>query len=537
MFSAISHDNSRSTCKKINRKFEIFQMRTDCLFRRIVNYTNSSNNSINLTTLASVAALAGNHRTAALNSDTYLTNSTTTTSNAYSAAHHPNEHHHSNDFGQHISNTANSIDTLPRNLMNHNSASIKEECDARKSMNNTHHSDLQRKSFNNVKQEMTDETNEPQFDKCLSRVNVEEIKLRRKRLARLARIKSNSQSLDNLSDLSDEELAIELGSPVSSEPDHPIPTRSSDSLLQFIESVIPVLELDTDSPKLEFMSKLGLITHQAKRELELDQYVKRISSRKLCSAGSTSFQFDDENDILLIDPDYEEFPSGAHFRPTDILPSAKELHADNDKNDFMKSLGLKSSKVEVQLQTELTWLAVIQNRHSRRKRRIVCVGKTYNNLSDKVLNTWLPQLASSLNSSTKQSVSELTEQLGDWISSEHHLSVEVKEELNNKTIKGTLCLDSNNVESNDNHSTNTVASTSVNSNTKILNTKQFAQEFHELVLLETQKQMSKQSSSVVADPVSSAHAQHTIIYSDHLKPPHNDTGSDASQNQTVVNGE
>lgn len=527
---------------------------------RIVNHLNSStnhvsninsltsNNSINLTTLASVAALAGSHRNAPPNSDAYPPSGANNTfSSNMSIANNTNVH-----YGV---DTVNSDNVPHLNFLNHNSTLVRDDSELKS--HNTHN-DSQKKNFN-VKQEFEENSvfNE-QYEKCLSKVNVEELKLRRKRLARLARIKSNSQSGENVSDMSDDELAeigIEMESTSSSEVDNINTgyTNGSESLLNFIDSVIPVLELDTNPEKLEFMSKLGLITQPAKRQLEFDRYIRRKSSRKLCSA---SFQLDlfEENDVLLNDPSREEFPSKPHFCPSDIMPTSKILNAHHgtsltdsnnitDKESYMKALGLFPSSVDVQLETELTWLAVIQNRQSRKKRRIVCVGKTYNNLSDKVLNTWLPQLSSSLSSSKTCIMSDLIDQFGEWVplndpnkavivqtSEIAPSSTMIKQEDDecashtdtHRTIRGTSCLETTvpNVAQTDNQINNNTNSSqiTIQPSNKILNTKQFAQEFHELVLLETQKQMSKQNNCTATDLCSSASAQHTIIYSDHLKP-------------------
>ncbi|OTF74886.1 hypothetical protein BLA29_006932 [Euroglyphus maynei] len=159
---------------------------------------------------------------------------------------------------------------------------------------------------------------------------------------------------------------------------------------------------DEDLGKMEFLSLLGLTTHRMKREDDLDNYIQTKMNRRLTHASfKVDWLVEQEDDMLKVDSEYETFKRWPYFSESKIIPNADRLHTkgvrknNRNKIQFYETLGLKRPSVENKLKTEIDWLAVIRNRQMRRKRGFVCVGKQYQNLNEQILRTWIPLLSSS----------------------------------------------------------------------------------------------------------------------------------------------
>ena len=670
-------------------------------------------NSINLTTLASVAALAGNsNRNSITSSSQFVTGSSINSNNLTNHSNsqqsfdshshlHLNHHHHhqphqqaelpkavinSNSFALHF-NALNNDNKCNNHQSKHHQMKSKIEPNEmeniqqqqqanRLDMKKNHENDntqyilhcqqrIDRKQAQIKELEESiqqDLLNGENFNENLSKINLEVLQLRKKRLAHLNRLKEKIQQLEQQKQQSSDNLMMTIDDNSLSDADlteidenRSISDDSIDvfndeheSLVEFMDNVLPSLPLkendDEDLGKMEFLSLLGLTTHRMKREDDLDNYIQTKMNRRLTHA---SFKVDwlneQENDILEVDPEYETFKRWPYFSESKINPNSDRLHStksirknSRNKIQFFETLGLKQPSAINKLKTEIDWLAVIRNRQMRRKRKFVCVGKEYQNLDEQILRTWIPILLSSSSSSDvndsemiKRIKTKVIPNLDDYFhykditiqsnEIENHQRQESQSDtqimtidcnpaevirpsssssssiaktiitpsssiskqsqpkkISNKNDRNTIVV----INSDNHHQQQPITTTTASSqsiaqplptttatttiNSKILNPKQFAQEFHESVLLETQKQMNgkhqiqtngsfvniinadslhhhhhSQPLMLTTATTTTSNAQHAaIIYSDphhhhHLRPVMNNT-SDPQQQQLLI---
>ena len=477
----------------------------------------------------------------------------------------------------------------------------------------------------------TDSPEISHYDKCLSKIGLQESNLRNRRLARqqlqlqqqqqsFSRLKrARSSSVDNLSELSgDEELEIVEG--MEEEMDDDRDDDDSDesmdeadgqeSILKFVESVLPsVTEKDEDPEKISFLSAFALSTKKAMQENEFRHFVRSKMNHRL-SHLSFKLSMIEDDDILT--DDTLNRPLGS-IESSDLVPTDERLNARaEEKAFFMSALDLKPASTDIThqvLQRELAWLAVLQNRQIRIKRGDLVIGRLHNNLSNDVLDKWLPPLAVKCDASKTSGP-----KIANLIHSFMHLSyIEAEtQEVKTASPRKAKSVEPNNNNSHhnhhqsqshattitrtskshkdghpdrhpnmclDKHSSKHHASThpnnkmptlncdnqqstpmSLSSNhhppqqmhhlptSKLINSKQFAQEFHESVLQETKMKMSNKAAStdnvaVIVNHNNNGHLNHhnqiqshqttqqqqqnhqnaqayhhTIIYSDSLKP-------------------
>lgn len=529
-----------------------------------MNQSQDSNYLKDLTTLASVAALAGNRNPGQFANNHQIM---VTHSNENKFPEHTELPKaaviNSNSFAIHFNATSNDY---PNNAKK----KLDEQNCIKKNLITIINNNQRTAQIMELEELFNDNDN---YDQSLSTINIEVMKLRNKRKAYLNKLKQNLNASNGYSqiNLTTDDIPDEFD-------DNSIDiSNKEDSFVNFIDEVLPVLPLNkNDSDKMDFLSNLGLITHQQKRERELDEFIQRKKNRRVCSSSFKLQQLQDNaNDILDFEPGFEKYPRLAFLSQSDIVPNT--LDTDNteqkpllntgsrpDEDEVLNAIGLVPSTNKRKIKIEFDWLSVLKNRLMRRKRGQITVGKTYNNLTDEVLNIWLPKLLSSTSLDPKlvkqfnkilpinleSNDDELKNDNNIEMSQESKKLVTLECRLPQaKTINSELKIknevinysNTSNTSTTDNQPQSLILGNTIslltNSN-KIINSKQFAQEFHESVLLETQKQISKNnggSSSASSSLITINHcggggASHhndtnlstinhaqAIIYSDHLR--------------------
>lgn len=508
----------------------------------------NQNQDSNLTTLASVAALAGNR-----NPTQFVNNHLMT--------RHSNENKfpehtelpkaaviNSNSFAIHFNATSN-------DYPNNTKKKIDEQNCIKKNLITIINNNQRTAQIMEWEELFSDNDN---YDKCLSKINIEVMKLRNKRKAYLNKLKRNFNANNEYSKINDD---------MSDGFDDNSLDIQQDSFVNFIDDVLPVLPLNkNDSNKMNFLSELGLITHQKKRERELDEFIQRRKNRRICNSSFRLQQLrDNANDILDFEPGFEKFKRLAFFSQSDIVPNLDIDNAEQnqlvnstsmeDKDEILNAIGLVPSTNKKKIKMEFDWLSVLKNRLMRRKRGEITVGKTYNNLTNEVLNVWLPKLLSSSSLDPKL-IKEFNKILPiNFESADEELkkdNIEMNQESRKlvtlecrfsptKTINSELKRNelinytNTSTTTNDNQAQSMILGNTIsllNNSNKIINSKQFAQEFHESVLLETQKQISKNNGSSSSSLITINHCgggghndvnlstinhAQAIIYSDHIR--------------------
>ncbi|UXI18870.1 hypothetical protein NH340_JMT04813 [Sarcoptes scabiei] len=461
-----------------------------------VNENNSRSSSINLTTLASVAALAGDNRSAEIDS----------IENSVKHPELPRAVIDSNSFAIHFN--ALETDTI-KNAHNNIKSFDEQNCQNSgfKYSSSKTNEGIARESRH--AQEIEELEKNQKFDQSSSKVNLKVIELRKKRLKFLRKLlDSNTTEIDYLSSSSNQnsnEFNASNTDNFSGSIQRNNRESREDSFIRFIDKVIPTLPLNLkDKKKENFTKTLGLTTLKSKRERELKSFIKNKLYRRLSNA---SFKLDYVEEFLssfLLESPIETFRTEAYFSSAKISPDSdflKQKNNDDSKQSLLDTLGLTSSTINHKIKSELDWLSVLKNRKIRRKRNLVCVGKIYNNLSDQILNEWLKKLVSSKSiesSINSELVLKVREKIPiDFKENEiHSLTIDQQNDHNqNETIDSyskSVITGNTNIDS-EHKTLPLLTSKSVEYNCnigKIINPTRFAQEFHESVLLETQKQIT-----------------------------------------------
>lgn len=409
------------------------------------------------------------------------------------------------------------------------------------------------------------------YDKRISKVSLEETKLRNKRqrlqlsYTRVKRLRSNS--VDNYSDLSsDEEMEMRIDDEDDGESYGSLDDNlGGDSLLKFVDSILPPLQVDDDTEKLAFLAKCGLTTKKVIEEQEFSQFILRKMHRRV---SHLSLQLEMlEGDVLA-----EERDTLARIETADIMPCDERLkERPEEKALLMEALSLRPVEdATFMLKKEISWLSAIKHRHNGRKRGLFSFRPLPNNVSNNVLKKWLPMLA-------EKTDQEIAEYLGVFNSSDgklanleggqplkaangalpclqssaaeegtsvsrkpktpcetlrpssqgsshlNHLATTIRSAGRHRTDHSLPCLEKlvkspkANASSNyDNHQSAAASSGKHSSHphrpqllhhlptSKLINSKQFAQEFHESVLQETKMKMKSKQLSISSDSTATA---------------------------------
>ena len=293
--------------------------------------------------------------------------------------------------------------------------------------------------------------------KVVSKLDLKEIKLKQKRVNKMS-VENGLRSSDEESNQSDSD-------------------DSDDNDLKYniiLRKRMP-LELDTSEEKMQFLEIFKLTTHKRKSQLEFNKYIKR---RKVLTQSSpesypiVGLESIDENKE---NPDL--FLSASHISPDRMVSEEKRIEV---KVHFMSTLGLcGQTSSEKKRTVELLWSGITKERQMRAKRN-KCWTKVLNNLSEDTVHKWLIALQSNCS---------------EFVSRFHSNGFIQNSLTNCKTIGSNGSLHSNssrfqrkvilfNKQTNDSKS----SSLSMSNRSRIHSNKDFAQEFHESVLMETAKQ-------------------------------------------------
>ncbi|XP_015791073.1 uncharacterized protein LOC107367840 [Tetranychus urticae] len=215
--------------------------------------------------------------------------------------------------------------------------------------------------------------------KVVSKLDLLEMKLKARRKERAERPTSRASV-----ETSDDELTCSEDESDEEESE----LNKARNRLKYMITSGPPLKLDAKPEKIDFLSRLGLVTHSTKRNLLFN---KHVSSRRFHS-NLDAKPFD-----LTNVPQPELYDSENIFlQPTDILPSSlnkAEVKFD-DKCGYMNILGLKHElNAEKMKERELLWEGVLEERDRRRSINL-SYGKITNNLSKETLDKWLNYLSS-----------------------------------------------------------------------------------------------------------------------------------------------
>ncbi|KAJ6220171.1 hypothetical protein RDWZM_005983 [Blomia tropicalis] len=322
------------------------------------------------------------------------------------------------------------------------------------------------------------------------------------------------------------------------------------SMIKLLDQVISPLPLSNDPKKLNFFTYgLGLLTKADYNEYKFHQFVRYKMARRLSHMSFKMSMFD-EDEILEPVPISQNI---CNIECSEVMPNSIQLTERLDeKEDFMNSLNLISvaTDSEKQLKRELSWLTIIKNRHIRRKRGDPCSAHIQNNLSHNVLHQWIGQLAAKFKMENRDKPSELKiikliQPLlsFDYIDSDDIQEIktdsdnEIKLVEKSSTIvenqkkptidKKQSCDYSNNFQansssdnqpiktvdvSNNNESTSVVtqveaiAHNNQLSTNKLINPKQFAQDFYDSLWKETnEKQATKAAAAAATSMVTHQH--------------------------------
>ena len=257
------------------------------------------------------------------------------------------------------------------------------------------------------------------------------------------------------------------------------------------------LELDTSEDKIQFLEIFKLTTHKRKSQLEYNKYVKR---RKLLTPEEeeSSEELSPESDSLFpiessIDENKENPDLGltaSNISPDWVTSEENKIEV---KIHFMSTLGLcPQNSSERKRSVELLWTGVTKERQIRTKRN-KCWTRVLNNLSEETLHKWMNGLQSSNGSQFESRLLHTNgfiqniQQNNSLTHFKPIINFSSNDSSNSSRFQRKVILF--NKQSNDSKNSSLSSSmSSTNRSHGLHSKKDFAQEFHESVLLETAKQ-------------------------------------------------
>ncbi|XP_054164490.1 uncharacterized protein LOC128962163 [Oppia nitens] len=212
-------------------------------------------------------------------------------------------------------------------------------------------------------------------EKMVSKLDLDEIKLKQKRQIKYLDNDFDSDS-DSEADYSDD---------------------SEDKYNIILTKRLP-LELDESPQKMHFLNVFSLTTHKRKNQIEFNKYIKR---RKLLNQISPENELnekvEEEEDNRIVDTIDIMKSFVDNKEDTDVLKASQTLPnsiVSEERNielklDFMSGIGLCEQKShEKQREIEFLWNGILNERLMRIKEN-KCWTKLLNNLTEETLNKWL----------------------------------------------------------------------------------------------------------------------------------------------------
>ena len=310
-------------------------------------------------------------------------------------------------------------------------------------------------------------------DRLISKLDLEEIKLKQRRVNKYI---DEVFSSDEESDLSDSD--------------------DNEDKYRIILSKRMPLELDANQDKMHFLGIFNLTTHKRKSQLEFNKYVKRNKILRQCSPELII----DPIDLISQSKDENNESPDSILTASHISPDCvnSEENRPEVKLHFMSTLGLcEQSSAEKKRNIELVWTGITKERLLRNKRN-KCWSKVFNNLDEHTLHKWLISLESIIETNPVNCTNGSISSAGfigfnGFIGGNNYNSKTSVNCFNNSSRSQRKVILFNNKQSTNSDlksgSANTGSSWhSMVNKSDIHSNKDFAQEFHESVLLETTKQ-------------------------------------------------
>lgn len=289
-------------------------------------------------------------------------------------------------------------------------------------------------------------------EEVISKLDLEELKLKQKRLNKTFENVSDSEEDDYLEDSDDNDEDIKLKYRV------------------VLTKRLP-LKLDKSPDKMKFLRIFNLTTHKRKSQIEFQKYIKRRKILRELTPEPNTYK----TDSIEENKENPQTLSCSQILPDSIASQETNLEV---KIHFMSAIGLREQISSEKLRdTELLWDGIIRDREMRIKKD-KCWAKLLNNLNKEILHKWLSNLQTNYSHSTTYDL-DISNHFGSNGFIQNCLT-NTKYSINSSRGQRKVILFNKQLNN---------ESTEKRSHAHSLHSsKDFAQEFHESVLLETTKQ-------------------------------------------------
>ena len=308
--------------------------------------------------------------------------------------------------------------------------------------------------------------------KIISKLDIDEMKLKQKRQRK--------------SEESDDEDESEEESDDDDDDDEDYENKLKNQVI--LTNVCP-LKLDTSPDKMKFLESFNLTTHDRKNKIELNKYMKR---RTILGEVTPPLQLEWEGN-------HEVEKQNHVLNCTNIMPDSIASQERNIevKLNYMNILGLKvQTSLEKQKNAELLWQGVLHERESRLQQNR-CWTKLLNNFNNEMLNKWLSNLQTEHGNESLQNGYYFNGLISNPSTTSNMKYFNVNNHLN--TNKLTSQKGQRKVVLFNKHSTSKTNDSNSEKRSHLqVSSKDFAQEFHQSVLLQTtRQQIAKQQKASI----------------------------------------